>query len=260
MSLKVCPQRLAFSALAGLAGICALAGSASAQSTVTASVQVYSGTGANGPANLVSNAVPLRPGLVTSARDVRVLDGSTEVPVHARVLATWPSDGSIRSLLLQFEAPSAKSYTLQLGATRTTSDRALVPVTWDVPTRIFTLPASYLSDSLIFWEQKPLGQTGFPAWDQKQISGYGSISTVGTATCASSDQVLRLDHDVVPDVRAHRRRQVHGEWASLGSSPSPGSNQPEWHQHWPVEVQRQQQNSLHVPARPGAGLLHVWRR
>lgn len=188
MSLKVCPQRLAVGALAVIAGICALAGSASAQSTVTASVQVYSGAGANGPANLVSNAVPLRPGLVTSARDVRVLDGSTEVPVHARVLATWPSDGSIRSLLLQFDAPSATSYTLQLGATRTTTDRALVPVTWDVPTRIFTLPASYLSDSLIFWEQKPLGQTGFPAWDQKQISGYGSISTVGTAPCASSDQ------------------------------------------------------------------------
>ena len=203
MSLMVSARRLGVGALAVLTVTCTFAGSVAAQSTVTASVQVYSGAGANGPANLVSNAVPFRAGLVTSARDVRVLDGSTEVPVHARVLATWPSDGSIRSLLLQFDAPTAKNYTLQIGATRATTDRAFVPVTWDVPTRIFTLPASYLSDSLIFWEQKPLGQTGFPAWDQKQVSGYGSISTVGTSTCASSDQVLRHDHDVLSDVRPH---------------------------------------------------------
>src|SRR6187455_2172210 len=105
MSLPVCPRRLSFGVFAVFAVICALAGSADAQSTVTAAVQDYSGAGANGPANLVSNAVPFRPGLVTSARDVRVMDGSNEVQVNARVLATWPSDGSIRSLLLQFDAP-----------------------------------------------------------------------------------------------------------------------------------------------------------
>src|SRR5687767_9736486 len=69
---------------------------------IPAAVQIYSGTGANGPANLVSNAVPFRPGQVLDAQRVRVLDGSVEVPVAARVLATWPGDGSIRSLLLQF--------------------------------------------------------------------------------------------------------------------------------------------------------------
>jgi hypothetical protein len=56
-----------------------------------------------------------------------------------------------------------------------------------VPTRIFTLPAGHLSDSLIFWEQKPLGQTGFPAWDQKQLNNYSRIATVGTAECARDD-------------------------------------------------------------------------
>jgi hypothetical protein len=154
---------------------------------IPAAVQVYSGTGANGPANLVSNAVPFRPGLLLDAQRVRVLDGSVEVPLAARVLATWPGDGSIRSLLLQFEAPAAKTYTIQVGAARTTSDRTLLPVTWDLPTRIFTLSAAHLSDSLVFWEQKPLGQTGFPAWDQKQLNSYHRIATVGTAVCARDD-------------------------------------------------------------------------
>ena len=156
--------------------------------TIQGAVQVYSGPGANGPANLVSNAVPFKPGVVTSATNVRVLLGGTEVSVAARVLASWPSDGSIRSLLLQFDAPAAASYTIEAGGPRTTADRTFVPVTWDLPTRILTLSSSYLSSSLIFGEQKPLGQTGFPLWDQKQLAAYRYIETVGTAACANADQ------------------------------------------------------------------------
>lgn len=156
--------------------------------TVPGTVQVYSGLGANGPANLVSNSVPFRPGAVTSANAVRVMSGGTEVPVGVQVLATWPMDGSVRALLLQFVAPSAGSYTIDVGVGRSTTDRALVPVTWDMPTRVLTFPASYLSQSLIFGEQKPLGQTGFPAWDSKQLNSFTRIETVGTAACASTDQ------------------------------------------------------------------------
>jgi len=156
--------------------------------TVPGTVQVYSGSGANGPANLVSNAVPFRPGVVTSASAVRVLSGGTEVPIAARVLATWPADGSIRSLLLQFEAPAAGNYTVDVGVGRSTTDRAFVPVTWDMPTRVLTFSANYLSQSLIFGEQKPLGQTGFPAWDSKQVNSFYRIETIGTAACASTDQ------------------------------------------------------------------------
>jgi hypothetical protein len=154
---------------------------------IPASVQIYSGSVANGPENLVSNAVPFGPGVVADAGAVRVLDEGTEVPIAARVLATWPADGSIRSLLVQFDAPVAKSYAIQVGTPRTTTDRVFVPVTWDLPRRIFTLPPAYLSASLVFWEQRPLGQTGFPAWDQKQLASYQRIATVGTAACARDD-------------------------------------------------------------------------
>lgn len=163
-----------------------LAGSAAAQ-TVNITVYPYNG---NGPANLVSNALPLKPGVLFEAANVRVMDGSTEVPIAAKVLARWPQDNSIRSVLLQFIASfstASKTYTIQIGTPRGTTDRTFVPVTWDLPTRIFTLPAEYLSESLIFWEQKPLGQTGFPAWESKQVSSYNRIETVGSAACVRDD-------------------------------------------------------------------------
>ncbi len=206
--------------------------------SIPATVQVYSGAGANGPANLVSNAVPFRPGALSSSASLRVLDGAVEVPISATVLARWPSNNSIRSLLLQFAAPVAKTYTIQVGAPRTTLDRAFVPVTWDVPTRIFTLSASYLSDSLIFWEQKPLGQTGFPAWDQKQLANYSRIATVGTAACVRDDQYYdaitttyqlyartgTLAHLVNARRWAlhHRRHQIYLTGASIGHPRCPG--------------------------------------
>jgi hypothetical protein len=205
---------------------------------IPAAVQIYSGAGANGPANLVSNAVPFKSGLVLTADNVRVLDGTTEVPVAARILATWPGDGSLRSLLLQFSAPTAKTYTIQVGIARTTADRAFVPVTWDLPTRIFTLPAAYLSESRMAGEQKPLGQTGFPAWDQKQLTDYTRIATVGTAACVRDDhyydaitttyQLYARTGTLTYLVNArrwalhHRRDQVYLSGANIGHPRCPG--------------------------------------
>jgi hypothetical protein len=158
--------------------------SVSAQTSVTLNVQTYAG---NGPANLVSNAIPFKRGALTNVRNFRILDGSTDVVLGTKVLAVWPQDGSIRSVLVQFSAPTAKAYTLQVGTARTSVDTALIPVSWNLPNRIFTLPASYLSDSFIFWEQKPLGQTGFPAWDSKQTGAYYRIENPGTASCVRDD-------------------------------------------------------------------------
>lgn len=158
--------------------------------TIVATVSAYSGPGANGPSDLVSNAIPLRQGLLqpADAGSVRVLDsGGTELSLATRVLATW-GDGSIRSLLLQFLAPVAQDYTIQLGTRRTTEDRTLLPVTWDLPQRVFTLPPSYLCASLIFWEQFPIGLPGWERWDEKQVAGWRRhLATVGTAECSRDD-------------------------------------------------------------------------
>jgi len=190
----------------GLLVLAASASNAAAQAvTIPASVQVYAGAGANGPANLVSNAVPFKPGVVSTPGNVRVLDGSTEVPVSVRTLATWAADGSIRSLLLQFIAPVAKTYTIQVGTPRTIADRAFIPVTWDLPTRIFTLSASYLSDSLIVGEQTPLGQSGFPAWDQKQLTDYVRIATVDTAAAFATISTTTRSRQPISSTREQVR-------------------------------------------------------
>lgn len=147
-------------------------------------------TTGDGPTNLVSNGIPFKPGALQNVRNFRVLDGTSEVPIAAKVLALWPQDNSIRSVLIQFNAAfsgASKDYTLEIGPPRSLADSALTPVTWDLPKRIFTLPAGYLSDSLVVWEQKPLGQSGFPAWEQKQLTNYGVIETIGTAVCPSTD-------------------------------------------------------------------------
>jgi hypothetical protein len=204
--------------------------SAIAQTTsVTLNVQSYSG---NGPANLVSNAIPFKPGALTDVQNFRILDGANEVVLAVKVLAVWPQDQSIRSVLVQFSAPSPRQMTLQIGARRTRVDAALIPVSWDLPTRIFTLPADYLSSSLVFWEQKPLGQTGFPAWDSKQLSGYSRIQNTGSATCVRDDhyydaitttyQMYARTGDVKYLVNArrwalhHRRDQVYLSGSSIG--------------------------------------------
>jgi hypothetical protein len=156
--------------------------------TISLTVHPYAG---NGPADLVSNAIPFKPGALTNARNLRVLDGATEIRIATKVLAVWPFDNSIRTLLIQFAAPLAgasKTFSAQINTPRTTVDLTLTAVTWDLPQRIFTLAPAYLSDSLVFWEQKPLGQSGYPAWDAKQLSSYNAIATIGTAPCTDNDQ------------------------------------------------------------------------
>ncbi len=147
----------------------------------------------DGPAELVSIGVPFKPGELTQLSNVRVLDGASEIPIGIKSLATWPTDGSIRVALVQVPAPfsgATKGFVLDIGTARTTTDRALVPVSWRLPRRIATLPAGYLSASLVMWEQKPLGETGHTAWDQLQVNRFSVINTepVATNTCARTDQ------------------------------------------------------------------------
>ena len=158
-----------------------------AASSASVALTVHGYAAGNGPADLASNAVPFKPGVLTDVRNLRLLDGGNEIPIAAKVLALWPADRSIRSVLLQFAAAS-DAYTLEIGTPRATPDLPLTAVTWDLPKRVFTLPPSYLCDSLIFWEQKPLGSTGFPDWDRKQVDFYRRIENPGTAACVRDDQ------------------------------------------------------------------------
>jgi hypothetical protein len=183
-------------ALAAAVSLLLLIAGGAAAETVTLTVHDYS-TG-DGPSNLASNGVPFGPGVLFDEANLKLTDGAVEVPVAVRVLARWHGDNSIRALLLQFDADfggATKNYTLHVGEPRSASDIPVTDVIWDFPKKIFTLPATYLCNSKVMWEQPPLGSSGFAAWEQKQLSSYGSIQYDGSlATCANSDQYYNSIH------------------------------------------------------------------
>ena len=91
-----------------------------AQGEVPIVVVADQGGSAEGGGAVVSLGVPFPRGMLHDAALVRVLDRQgAEVPRRAEVLATWPHDGSIRSVLLAFRAPLAPRehavYRLQYG-------------------------------------------------------------------------------------------------------------------------------------------------
>ena len=150
----------------------------------------------DGPEGIACNGVPFRRGILMDAANIRLLDEEKEVPIAVKVLAYWP-DGSIRAILIQFNADTmerTKKYKLEIGVQRTKPDVELTSVTWDLPKRIITLQADYLCDSLITWEQIPLGRSDFPKWERKQLEYYYRIKDVGTDIWAGKDQYYDCIH------------------------------------------------------------------
>lgn len=153
---------------------------------------VQNTTSTDGPADLVSNGIPFKPGVLTNINNFRILDGSNEVATSRKILARWPNN-SVRVVLVQFSAPfagSSKNFTLELGANAGTAVGATSVVNFRLPRKIALLPAQYLSDSLVFWEQKPFGTSGYASWETKQQNDFQFINTepVASNTCARTDQ------------------------------------------------------------------------
>ena len=173
--------------------------SATPSSAETVNLTVHNYPAGDGPSSLASNGVPFRPGVLSDEGNLRLMDGAAEVPIAVQVLARWHGDNSIRVVLLQFEATfggDTKTYTLEIGASRSTPDRALTTVVWNFPEKIITVPENYLCASMVTWEQQPLGTTDFPDWEQKQLDRYGSIEYDGASltSCANSDQYYNSIH------------------------------------------------------------------
>jgi hypothetical protein len=174
-----------------------LAAGGAAAGTVTVTVHDY--PGGDGPAGLTSNGVPFKPGDLSDPSNLKLMDGAVEVPIAVKVLARWHGDNSIRAVLLQFNDGTGtgdKDYTLHIGTSRGTSDIPLTTVTWDFPRKILTLPAQYLCDSKVVWEQRPLGTSDFPDWEQQQLDSYGAIQFDGASltACSNSDQYYNSIH------------------------------------------------------------------
>jgi len=75
------------------------------------------------PGHVVTSGIPFAQGVLRDPAQVRLLRGTTEVPVQARRTASWP-DGSVRWLLLDFPvdlpaAPASVPLTLRTGTAST---------------------------------------------------------------------------------------------------------------------------------------------
>jgi hypothetical protein len=127
---------------------------------------------------LVSNGVPFAPGTVFSSEQMALFDGDGEISVHVAPLAFW-QDGSLRSVLLQFERPAAAfpaTLTLKLGQTRSLADRGGTPVVWVLPQAVAFPDGVYLAASFV---AGPLVEVGAQPWmadyDDRQRQNYDTL-------------------------------------------------------------------------------------
>ena len=128
---------------------------------------------------LVSSGVPFAPGQLTDEKNLCILDlNGNETSIAAKVLARWPFDNSIRSLLVQFPIRIEHNYKtviMRWGRPRASADLQLTEASPDMPDASFALPAGYLCGSKIMGEQVPVGRQPFPKYDgniEKYLPGY----------------------------------------------------------------------------------------
>ena len=215
--------------------------SAGAAPAETISVVVHDYPEGDGPADFASVGIPFEPGALFDENNLRLRDGTVEVPAAVEVLALWHGDNSIRAALLQFAASfggATKTYHLDIGVPRTMTD-PVTTVSWDFPKKIGTLPPGYVCASKILWEQTPLGTSGFPYWEDRQVDEYHNIDydISDLKPCASHDQYYNSIHssyqlyartgvkDYLINGRKwalhHRRDQIYLSGDSIGTGKCP---------------------------------------
>ncbi len=128
---------------------------------------------------LISSGIPFAPGQLISKDDFTVVDDKgNEIPIATKVLALWPQDQSIRSVLVQFKYPIEHLYeyaTLKWGARRSTTDLSIIEPNWDYPEGWILLPAKWLCDSQVIGEQVPMGLIEFNGYDENILKNYDEV-------------------------------------------------------------------------------------
>ncbi len=177
-------------------------------------------------ASVVSLGVPFPPGALTDAKNVALFDAAgAEVAITATVLAKWPVDGSIRSVLVAFKTTMAgttkATWELRYGAPRTQDVAGLAPNP-DGPVAA-TLPATWLSASRVSGVLLPVAANKkFATYDTELESQLGKIawSTFGSNCGSTTNHRTYYDspHGMyqlyarVGDTRHYRRAREEAIW------------------------------------------------
>lgn len=164
-----------------------------ASMTVTLVPQAEPSAGA-----IVSFGVPFGPDVLSDDRKIRVLDeAGKEIAVHTEPLAHWWIDakkGSLRSVLVQFEAPASRKVTLAWDKARTASREKRTPTAetrtikteegfdFHVPKVLALLPTDWLCASRVAWQQVPASENKAAPWFDQHLNEQfpGSLPNIAT--------------------------------------------------------------------------------
>lgn len=133
---------------------------------------------------LVSCGIPFAPGQIFSDKNIAFYhqDG-TEIPIATKILAYWPKDNSLRSVLVQFVTQIPKKYhpvIMRWGKPRTTLEQKLIEPSWVMPEAIVVLPAEWLCSSLVTGLQVPMQFDRFSGaptngYDQRAVDYFTRV-------------------------------------------------------------------------------------
>jgi hypothetical protein len=147
---------------------------------------------------LVSGGIPFAPGQLFNEKNLSILDmNGNEIPIAAKVLARWPYDNSIRSVLVQFptEIPHKyKQVILRWGEPRTVQDIGLTEVSWVSPEASVLLPGKWLCLSKVIGDQVPVGAEQFVKYDQNIKKAYPDIKEIQWSNDVGKDGYYDTPH------------------------------------------------------------------
>ncbi len=148
-----------------------------ATGTIDVTLEADQGAAAD---EVVSLGVPFARGDMADASLIVVRDDQgAEVAAHSASLATWPTDGSQRSVLVAFRATlgagETRTYTVEYGAPRTMDAGTLDPNP-DGPVAATLDPAWYASTRVLGFQVPLADNTRFPLWDEGVEDYLASMS------------------------------------------------------------------------------------
>ena len=127
----------------------------------------------------LSTGIPFAPGQLKSIDEFIFYDlQGNEIPIAAKILAKWPQDHSIRSVLVQFSYPIKDLFeyaVFKWGVKRQTKDLQIIEPNWQIPEGYIVMPAEWLCNSQVAGEHVPLGKGGNGQYDQNILTYWPQL-------------------------------------------------------------------------------------
>ena len=194
--------------------------------------------------SVVSLGVPFAPGTLVDETAIAVIDASgREIAIHARALARWPKDGSLRSVFVAFKATlpagARANYRLQYGKAPTLPALGAQTPNPDGPVAA-TLPAQWYSASEVSGRLLPVAANKrFALFDSTLETTLWGINYASFGVNCSSTASHRTYYDGphamyqlflrTGDPRHYRRAREEAQWYR--------ANELRWHEGRAMAVQ-----------------------